>query len=120
MAFERAFVKAGGLLGAGSDPCCLSAIAGYGDQRNYELLIEAGFTPEQAVQIMTSNGAKILGFDKTGRDDSAGKQADLVVIDGDPVRTPGDIRKSRRCSAAASGYDSAKLRESIKGLVGLR
>jgi hypothetical protein len=64
MEFERAFVKAGGLLGAGSDPCCTSAIAGYGDQRNYELLIEAGFTPEQAVQIMTSNGAKILGFDK--------------------------------------------------------
>ncbi|HUQ82761.1 MAG TPA: hypothetical protein VM076_16540, partial [Gemmatimonadaceae bacterium] len=45
MEFERAFVKAGGLLGAGSDPCCVSSIAGYGDQRNFELLNEAGFTP---------------------------------------------------------------------------
>src|SRR3954447_7539606 len=92
MEFERAFVKAGGLLGAGSDPCCLSSIAGYGDQRNYELLIEAGFTPEQAVQIMTSNGAKILGFDKWVGTIAPGMQADLVIIAGDPVRTPGDIR----------------------------
>ena len=89
MAFERAFVKAGGLLGAGSDPCCISAIAGYGDQRNYELLIEAGFTPEEAVKIMTSNGAKILGFDKTRRHDSAGHA-------GRPRRSERRCRSRRR------------------------
>jgi imidazolonepropionase-like amidohydrolase len=120
MAFERAFVKAGGLLGAGSDPCCLSAIAGYGDQRNYELLIEAGFTPEQAVQIMTSNGAKILGFDKWVGTIAPGMQADLVVIAGDPVRKPADIRNVETVFRRGLGYDSAKLRDSIKGLVGLR
>jgi len=120
MAFERAFVKAGGLLGAGSDPCCLSSIAGYGDQRNYELLIEAGFTPEQAVQIMTSNGAKILGFDKWVGTVAPGMQADLVVIAGDPVRTPHDIQNVETVFRRGLGYDSAKLRESIKGLVGLR
>jgi len=120
MAFERAFVKAGGLLGAGSDPCCLSSIAGYGDQRNYELLNEAGFTPEQAVQIMTSNGAKILGFDKWVGTIAAGMQADLVVIAGDPVRTPADIRNVETVFRKGLGYDSAKLKESIKGLVGLR
>ncbi len=120
MAFERAFVKAGGLLGAGSDPCCLSSIAGYGDQRNYELLIEAGFTPEQAVQIMTANGAKILGFDKWLGTIAPGMQADLVIIAGDPVRTPADIRNIETVFRRGLGYDSAKLRESIKGLVGLR
>jgi len=120
MAFERAFVKAGGLLGAGSDPCCISSIAGYGDQRNYELLIEAGFTPEQAVQIMTSNGAKILGFDKWVGTIAPGMQADLVVIAGDPVRTPADIRKTETVFRRGLGYDSAKLRDSIKGMVGLR
>ena len=101
--FERAFVKAGGLLGAGSDPCCLSAIAGYGDQRNYELLIEAGFTPEQAIQIMTSNGAKILGFDKWVGTVSAGHA-------GGSRRCSPAIRCERsatsemwrRCSARAS------------------
>src|SRR6478735_2130698 len=120
MAFERAFVKAGGLLGAGSDPCCLSSIAGYGDQRNYELLIEAGFTPEQAVQIMTSNGAKILGFDKWVGTVTPGMQADLVVIAGDPVRTPHDIQNVETVFRRGLGYDSAKLRDSIKGMVGLR
>ena len=120
MEFERAFVKAGGLLGAGSDPCCLSSIAGYGDQRNYELLIEAGFTPEQAVQIMTSNGARILGFDKWLGTIAPGMQADLVVIAGDPVRSPAEIRNVETVFRRGLGYDSAKLRESIKGLVGLR
>ena len=120
MEFERAFVKAGGLLGAGSDPCCITSIAGYGDQRNYELLIEAGFTPEQAVQIMTSNGAKILGFDKWVGTIAPGMQADLVVIAGDPVRTPSDIRNVETVFRRGLGHDAAKLRDSIKGIVGLR
>ena len=120
MEFERAFVKAGGLLGAGSDPCCISAIAGYGDQRNYELLIEAGFTPEQAIQIMSANGAKILGFDKWLGTIQPNMQADLVLIGGDPVRTPGDIRNTEIVFRRGIGFDSAKLRESIKGMVGLR
>jgi hypothetical protein len=120
MEFDRAFVKAGGLLGAGSDPCCLSAIAGYGDQRNYELLVEAGFTPEQAIQIMTSNGAKILGFDKWVGTIQPGMQADFTIVAGDLVRTPADIRKTETVFRRGIGFDSAKLRESIKGLVGLR
>src|SRR5690349_10097599 len=120
MEFECAFVRAGGLLGAGADPCCISAIAGYADQRNYELLIEAGFTPEQTVQIMTSNGAKILGFDKWVGTIAPGMQADLVVIGGDPVRTPSDIRNVETVFRRGLGFDSAKLRDSIKGLVGLR
>jgi len=66
MAFERAFVAAGGLMAAGVDPTGIGgALAGFGDQRNYELFIEAGFTPSQAVQIMTSNGARILGVQQT-------------------------------------------------------
>jgi imidazolonepropionase-like amidohydrolase len=120
MEFDRAFVKAGGLLGAGSDPCCLSAIAGYGDQRNFELLIEAGFAPEQAIQIMSANGAKILGFDKRLGTIKPGMQADLVLIAGDPIRTPSDIRNTEIVFRRGIGFDSAKLRESIKGLVGLR
>lgn len=120
MEFERAFVKAGGLLGAGSDPCCLSAVAGYGDQRNYELLVEAGFTPEQAIQIMTANGARILGFDRTVGRIAAGMQADLVVIAGDPIATPSHIRNVETVFRRGIGYDPARLRDSVKGLVGLR
>ncbi|MGI8844495.1 MAG: amidohydrolase family protein [Gemmatimonadaceae bacterium] len=120
MQFERDFVKAGGLLGAGSDPCCLSSIAGYGDQRNYELLVEAGFTPEQAIRIMTANGAKILGFEERVGTIQPGMQADLVVLTGNPVRTPSDIRNVEIVFRRGVGFDAAKLRESVAGLVGLR
>ncbi len=120
MEFERAFVKAGGLLAAGSDPCCLSAVAGYGDQRNHELLIEAGFTPEQSIQILTSNGAKVLGFDKWVGTIAPGMQADIVVLAGNPVSTPGDIRNVETVFRRGIGFDAGKLRDSVKGLVGLR
>src|SRR5437773_3324816 len=82
MAFERAFVDAGGLMAAGVDPTGIGgALAGYGDQRNYELFIEAGFTPAQAIQIMTLNGAEILGGAQALRTVGAGNVGDLVVVE---------------------------------------
>src|ERR687889_408349 len=92
-AFERAFVKAGGLLAAGVDPTGIGgALPGYGDQRNYELLIEAGFTPVEAIRIMTLNGATILGEEKRLGSVTEGKLADLVIIKGDPIARPAEIR----------------------------
>lgn len=118
MAFERAFVKAGGLLGAGSDPCCGPIIAGYGDQRNYELLLEAGFTPEEVIQIMTSNGAKILGFDKRLGTIAPGMQADMVLLNGDLPGTPSVIRNTEMVFRRGIGFDPARLRDAIKGRIG--
>jgi len=121
MDYDVAFVKAGGLLAAGVDPTGNGgALPGYGDQRNYELLIEAGFTPVQAVQIMSANGAKVLGqFDHFGSV-AAGKTADLVVIKGDPTTKPAEIRNVTIVFKDGVGYDSPKLIESVKGTVGLR
>ncbi|HXB27273.1 MAG TPA: amidohydrolase family protein [Gemmatimonadaceae bacterium] len=120
MAFERSFVRAGGLLGAGSDPCCLTEIAGYGDQRNFELLSEAGFSPEQAVQIMTLNGARILGISDRVGSIVPGKQADLVVLDGDPSTNASDIRKVAMVFRNGVGYNVPALTAAVHGLVGLR
>jgi len=118
MEFERAFVAAGGLLGAGSDPCCLTEIAGYGDQRNFELLVEAGFTPEQTIQIMTLNGAKVLGFADRMGSIAVGKQADLVVLAGDPVAHPSDIRHVETVFRLGIGYDPKQLLVPVLGNVG--
>src|SRR5262249_3143958 len=85
MEWERSFGRAGGLLGAGCDPWGTGFLPGFGDLRNYELLIEAGFSPEETVQIMTSNGARILGKDREVGSIAPGKTADLVVIRGNPV-----------------------------------
>ena len=120
-AFERRFVEAGGLLAAGVDPTGMGgALPGFGDQRNYELLLEAGFTPEEVVEIMTLNGARVLGEDDRYGSIEPGKLADLVVIAGDPLRRPAEIRNVTLVFKQGVGYDSAALIESVKGLVGLR
>src|SRR5438874_2234636 len=120
MAFERAFVDAGGLLAAGVDPTGSGgALAGFGDQRNYELFIEAGFSPAQAVQIMTSNGAKILGVAQQLGSVETGKMADLVVLHGDLTADPSVIRSPTIVFKDGVGYDSAKLLASVQGRVGV-
>jgi imidazolonepropionase-like amidohydrolase len=119
--FEREFVKQGGLLLAGLDPTGYGGvIAGFGDQREVELLVEAGFTPVEAIHIATANGAQFLGeLDKVGTLEQ-GKLADLVVINGDPAANIKDIEKVELVFKEGVAYDSAKLIESVRGWVGLR
>jgi len=121
MAFERRFVEMGGLLAAGVDPTGNGgAIPGFGDQRNFELLIEAGFTPAQAIQIMSHNGARVLEVDEELGSVEVGKLADLVVIEGDLVEDPATIRQVRIVFKDGVGFDSAAVLESVRGMVGER
>jgi enamidase len=94
-------------------------IAGFSDQRQVELLVEGGFTPLEAIKVCTLNGATYLG--KAARIGSLlkGKQADLVVIGGDPSVTISDIRNVELVFKQGVGYDPAKLIASVKGKVGL-
>lgn len=121
MEFERAFVKAGGLLLAGLDPTGIGGtVAGYGDWRELELLVEAGFTPLEAIKIATLNGAQFLGEqDKIGSL-AAGKQADIVLVKGDPSSKIQDIENVELVFKDGVGYDSKKLIDSVKGQVGTR
>ncbi len=121
MEFEYAFSKAGGLLLAGLDPTGMGGVlAGFGDQREVELLVEAGFTPVEAIHIATYNGAQYLGeLDHIGTI-AAGKQADMVVIEGDPSKKIDDIENVETVFKDGVGYDSAKLIESVRGSVGIR
>jgi imidazolonepropionase-like amidohydrolase len=114
------FVRAGGLLLAGTDPTGAGGvIAGYSDQRQVELLVGSGFTPLEAIKICTLNGATYLGRTKDIGSIAVGKQADLVVIDGNPVADISDIRKVETVFKQGVGYDPAKLIASVKGKVGL-
>ncbi len=120
MQFEHDFVKAGGLLLSGEDPTGYGgALAGFGDQRQTELLVEAGFTPLEAIHIATKNGAEFLGeADRIGSL-KAGKQADIVVIKGDPSQKIEDIENVELVFKDGIGYDSQKLIRSVQGAVGL-
>ena len=121
MDFERAFVQAGGLLIAGLDPTGNGGIvAGFGDLREIELLVEAGFTPVEAIRIATLNGAKFLGEDARIGSIATGKQADLMVVKGNPAANISDIEKVEIVFKDGVGYDSEKLIQSVQGLVGIR
>jgi imidazolonepropionase-like amidohydrolase len=118
--FERAFVKAGGLLVAGADPTGNgSALAGFADQRNIEMHVEGGFTPVEAIRIATLNGAEQLGLGASIASITVGKQADLVVLDGNPAARIADIEKVKIVFKDGVGFDSAKLIDSVRGHVGL-
>jgi imidazolonepropionase-like amidohydrolase len=121
MDFERAFVQAGGLLMAGLDPTGNGGVvAGFGDLREVELLVEAGFTPLEAIKIASFNGAKFLGEDALIGSIAVGKQADLMVVKGNPAANIGDIEKVEIVFKDGIGYDSEKLIQSVQGLVGIR
>jgi hypothetical protein len=121
MQFEREFVSAGGLLTAGCDPTGYGGdVPGFGDQRNIELLVEAGFPPVQAIQIATLNGAKYLGQAATIGSIAPGKTADLVVLGANPAENIENIEKVETVFKDGVGYDPAKLIQSVTGLVGLR
>ena len=119
-AMEVAFARAGGLLVAGTDPTGGGGVvAGFSNQRALELLVEAGFTPVEAIRVGTLNGATYLGIaDRVGTI-AAGKQADLVVIGGNPAASIGDVRRVEMVIRQGIAYDPAKLIESVKGRVGM-
>src|SRR6266436_5555549 len=119
-AMEVVFFRAGGLLLAGTDPTGAGGvIPGYSDHRQAELLVESGFTPLEAIRIGTLNGATFLGrADRVGSI-SVGKDADLVVVAGDPATRIADVRNVQIVFKHGIGYDPAKLVESVRGKVGL-
>ncbi len=119
MQFERDFVKAGGLLLSGEDPTGYGGVlAGFGDQRQTELLVEAGFTPLEAIHIATQNGAEFLGEAERIGTLKAGKQADIVVIKGDPSQNIADLENVDLVFKDGVGYGPEKLISSVQGAVG--
>ena len=121
MTFERGFVEAGGILAAGVDPTGIGgAIAGFGDQRNYELLSEAGFDASTVVRIVSANGARILGVDDELGTIETGKLADLLVLEGDLASDPSVIRNVVVVFKDGVGYDSRRIIASVRGQVGIR
>jgi enamidase len=120
MRLERAFVRAGGNLIAGTDPTGGGGvIPGYSNQRQLELLVEAGFSPLEAIRIGTLNGATFLGRGAQVGSIAVGKQADLIVVSGNPAANIGDIRNVDTVFRQGVGYDPVKLIDSVKGRVGL-
>jgi hypothetical protein len=119
LGLERKFVAAGGLLLAGPDPTGNGGvIPGFGDLREIELLVEAGFTSLEAIKIATFNGASYLGLIDHIGSITSGKHADLVVVKGDPGHTITDIEKVAIVFKDGVGYDASALLSSVRGRYG--
>lgn len=118
---ENKFFRAGGLLVVGTDPTGYGGcMAGYGNWRAIELLCDAGLTPLEAIQVATLNGAKLLKIDDQVGTVEVGKTADLIVVNGNPAQKISDIRRTEIVFKDGIGYDTRKLLESVKGLVGIQ
>lgn len=119
---ERAFMRAGGLLVSGTDPAVPSGgvIAGYASARQLQLMVQYGFTPLEAIRVSTLNGAIYLGRDRDIGTVTVGKQADLLVVDGDPSARIADVAKVAIVFKQGVGYDPEKLRAAVRGKVGLQ
>jgi imidazolonepropionase-like amidohydrolase len=119
MQLEHEFALAGGLLLAGPDPTGDGGVLpGFGDQREIELLVEAGFTPLEAIKIATLNGATYLGKQEQIGSIAVGKNADIVVMKGNPAAHIADVEKVEIVFKDGIGYDSQKLLDSVRGRYG--
>jgi len=119
LGLERQFAAAGGLLLAGPDPTGNGGvIPGFGDQRELELLVEAGFTPLEAIRIGTMNGATYLGLADRIGSIAAGKNADLFIVNGNPAAKIGDVENVVLVFKDGVGFESRKLLDSVKGRYG--
>jgi enamidase len=118
---EKKFVDAGGLLMGGSDPTGYGGvIPGFSSKRQIELLVQAdGFTFPQAVQIMSLNAAGFEGRDKDIGSLAVGKRADIVVIDGDPMKDVTAVERMPLVFKDGTGYDTAAIFESMQGQIGM-
>jgi imidazolonepropionase-like amidohydrolase len=119
LGLERQFVASGGLLLAGPDPTGNGGvIPGFGDQREIELLVEAGFSSVEAIRIGTLNGATFLGLaDRIGTI-ATGKNADLFIVGGNPAANIADIEKVILVFKDGVGFDSRELIDSVRGRYG--
>ncbi len=120
MQFERDFLRAGGLLLAGTDPTGYGGVvAGYANHRALELLVEAGLTPLEAIKVATLNGAQYLGRADSVGTIAVGRRADLMIVRGDPSARIGDVTNVETVFKGGIGFDAARLFASVRGRVGL-
>lgn len=81
--------------------------------------MDSGFTPVEAIKIATLNGATYLGQSAHIGSIAICKNADIVVVKGDPSSHINDIENVELVFRDGLGFNSAKLLESVKGRYGL-
>ncbi len=105
----KALYEAGVPIVAGSD----TGLIGYGLDRELELYVQAGMTPMAAIQSATLVAARAMRLDADSGTIEAGRRADLILVDGNPLTNISDIRRVVKVVTAGRMYDSRKLAHSV-------
>jgi imidazolonepropionase-like amidohydrolase len=105
----RALHTAGVTIVPGSD----TGLVGFGLHRELELYVEAGMTPLEAIQSATIVSARAMNLDRDSGTIEAGKRADMILVDGNPLANIADLRRVSRVIANGRVYDTAKLWQSV-------
>jgi imidazolonepropionase-like amidohydrolase len=93
--FVATFARLGGRVVAGTDTPQQFVVPGWSLHREMQLYVAAGMTPAAALRSATSDAAALLGVsDRAGTIDP-GKDADLVLVDGDPLQDIGATSRIR-------------------------
>lgn len=117
--FEMEFVKRGGKLVGGSDTTGMGGtIAGYSNLEQIHLMVWGGFSLTDSIKTVTLNGARYLGRARNIGSIEVGKQADMVLINGDPTKNIRDIYKSEIVFKNGIGFDSAAIIKASAKTVG--
>jgi imidazolonepropionase-like amidohydrolase len=101
--------EAGVIIVPGSD----TGLVGYGLIRELELYVQAGMTPLEAIQCATIVSARAMKLDRDSGSVEAGKRADLILVDGNPLADIRDLRKTSWVVANGVLYDARKLWRSV-------
>ena len=109
----REMHKAGVPLLAGTDCSNPHTYAGFSLPTELELFVECGLTPAEALRTATLNPAKFFGEEKTAGTVEAGKRADLVLLDADPLEKVGNVRKVAGVVANGRYLPAAELRKML-------
>lgn len=105
LALLKDAVDAGVLVVAGTD----KGVPGFSLQREIELYVEGGMTPLQAIQTATIMPAKAMKLDKEVGTIEAGKRADFVILDGNPLERIAAIRSAHWVVSNGRLYECAAL-----------
>lgn len=105
MKLVKVLYDAGVPIVAGTD----QGFPGYSLDRELELYVMAGLTPIEAIQCATITPARVMKLDKRNGSITPGKQANLVIIDGNPLSNIRDIRKVSLVIKAGTVYDPGQM-----------
>ena len=101
----RQLYAAGVPIVAGTD----KALPGHSLHRELELYVQAGLTPMQVIRLATSGAADVMGVGAEVGTVTAGKRADLILVEGNPLERFADLRRVRRVVTKGRMYDPGEL-----------